>query len=190
LKRSDDDTLASASKHQNHHQMSLPVSMHQNGEWLTAGIGNFVHSEGLPFLVVDKPTFHHMVCEARFALAKYQIPDLKLVSANLLDITYETYFTQNLLKLNTGIEMFGICLYGDSATIQRKPFLNIIAACVKEPSIVLGITDATSHHEEGKKKDSSYVAHKFMPWMKKLDPEHTFWTVFSLMGRVTSKRWA
>jgi hypothetical protein len=45
---------------------------------------------------------------------------------------------------------------------------------MKEPSEVLEITDATSHLEKGVKKDSSYVAAKFMPWMKKLDPEDTF----------------
>jgi hypothetical protein len=57
LKRSDDDTLASAGR-QNHHQISLPASMHQNGTRLTVAISNIVHSKGLPFSVVDKPTFH------------------------------------------------------------------------------------------------------------------------------------
>jgi hypothetical protein len=173
LKRSDDDTLASAER-RNHHQMLLPASMYQNGDRLTAAIANFVHSEGLPFSVVDKPTFHYMLREARYAPAKYKMPDRKLVGGNLLDVTYETYFAHNLKKLNIGIEMFGICLYGDSATIRRKPFLNILAACVKEPSIVLEITDATSHLETGEKKDASYGAEQFIPWMKKLDPENKF----------------
>jgi hypothetical protein len=64
--------------------------------------------------------------------------------------------------------MFGICLYGDSTTIRRKPFFNILAACVKEPSIVLEIINATSHLEKGYTQDSSYVAnleHKFLDWV-------------------------
>jgi hypothetical protein len=48
----------------------------------------------------------------------------KLVGGNLLDVTYETYFAHNLIKLNTGIEIFGICLYGESTIIRRKPFLD------------------------------------------------------------------
>jgi hypothetical protein len=70
LKRSDNDTLASL-EHYNHHQMSLPTAMHKNGEQLTAAIANFVHSKGLPFSVVDKPTFQQMIREARFAPEKY-----------------------------------------------------------------------------------------------------------------------
>jgi hypothetical protein len=110
LKRLDDDTLAYL-EHRNNLQMSLPASMHQNGKGLTAAITNFVHFEGLPFSVVDKPTFQYMIREARFAPTKYKMPDRKLVGGNLLDVTYETYFAHSLMKLNTGIEMFGICLY-------------------------------------------------------------------------------
>ena len=152
-------------------QMSLETSLHQNGVRLTAAIANFVHSEGLPFSVVDKPTFHAMLAEARYAPAKYSIPNRRLIGGNLLDLTYATYFDDNIAKLNVGIEMYGICLYGDSATIRRKPFLNILAASVHEPSIVLEIADATDHLKCGGKKDSAYVAKQFLPWMKKLDPQ-------------------
>jgi hypothetical protein len=41
--------------------MLLKASLQQNGVRLTAAIANFVHFEGLPFLVVDKPTFHVMI---------------------------------------------------------------------------------------------------------------------------------
>jgi hypothetical protein len=68
---------------------------------IIAAITNFVHSEGLPFSVVDKPTFREMLHGAHFAPAKYYIPDHKSVSGNLSDITYETCFAhQNLQKLN------------------------------------------------------------------------------------------
>jgi hypothetical protein len=154
-------------------QMSLEASLQQNGIRLTAAIANFVHSEGLPFSVVDKPTFHAMIAEARYAPAKYSIPNRRLIGGNLLDLTYATYFDANIAKLNVGIEMYGICLYGDSATIRRKPFLNILAASVNEPCIVLEIADATDHLKCGGKKDSAYVAKQFLPWMTKLDPQNT-----------------
>jgi hypothetical protein len=57
-----------------------------------------------------------------------------------------------MLKLNVGIEMYGIRLYEDSATIKRKPFLYILAASGKEPSIVLEIADVSDHLSKGKKK--------------------------------------
>jgi hypothetical protein len=130
--------------------MSIQSSLHQNGETLTATIANFVHSEGLPFSIVDKPAFHAMLHEARVVRAKYNVPNCKLIGGNLLDITYEIHFAQNMLKLNDEIEMYGICLYGDSVTFKHKHFLNILAASVKEPSIVLEIADATDHLNKGK----------------------------------------
>ncbi len=154
-------------------QMSIEASLQQNGVRLTAAIANFVHSEGLPFSVVDKPTFHAMLDEARYTPAKYSIPNRHLIGGNLLDLTYATYYEENLAKLKEGIEMYGICLYGDSATIRRKPFLNILAASVNEPCIVLEIADATDHLKGGGKKDSTYVAKQFLPWMRKLDPQNT-----------------
>ena len=162
-----------ADERRRYSQMSIEASMQQSGVRLTAAIANFVHSEGLPFSVVDKPTFHAMLEEARYTPAKYTIPNRRLIGGNLLDLTYATYFDDNLAKLNEGIEMYGICLYGDSATIRRKPFLNILAASVHEPCIVLEIADATDHLKEGGKKDSTYVAKQFLPWMKKLDPQNT-----------------
>jgi hypothetical protein len=154
-------------------QMSIEASLQQNGVRLTAAIANFVHSEGLPFSVVDKPTFHAMLEEARYTPSRYTIPNRHHIGGNLLDLTYATYFEDNLAKLNEGIEMYGICLYGDSATIRRKPFLNILAASVNEPCIVLEIADATDHLKCGGKKDSTYVAQQFLPWMQKLDPQNT-----------------
>lgn len=168
-----DDSFGTAERRK-YNQMSIQASLHQNGDVLTAAIANFVHSEGLPFSIVDKPTFHVMLNEARFAPVKYKVPNRKMMGGNLLDITYETYFAANMKKLNDGIEMYGICLYGDSATIKRKPFLNILAASVKEPSIVLEIADATDHLKEGGKKDSSYVAGCFIPWCRRLDPDNKF----------------
>jgi hypothetical protein len=37
-------------------------------------IANIVHSEGLPFSIVDKLTFYAMLHEAHFAPAKYNVP--------------------------------------------------------------------------------------------------------------------
>jgi hypothetical protein len=111
--------------------MSIQSSLHQkNGENLSATIANF--SEGLPVSAADKPTFRSMILEAHFALAKYNMPNHKLFGGNLLDITYETYSAHNQLKLNDGIDMYGICLYANSTAIKQKPFLNILVALVKE----------------------------------------------------------
>jgi hypothetical protein len=60
-----DDPLAS-DKHRKYSQMLIQSLLHQNGENLTAAIiANFVHSKGLPFSIVDKPTFHAMLPMAR-----------------------------------------------------------------------------------------------------------------------------
>jgi hypothetical protein len=105
-------------EHRKYSQMSIQSLLHQNGENLTAAIANFVHSEGLPFSIVDKLTFHAMLHKARFSLTKCNVPSHYLIGGNLLDITCKTYIAQNLVRLNDGIEMYGICLYGDSATIN------------------------------------------------------------------------
>ena len=43
--------------------MSIEASLQQNGVWWTAAMVNFVHSKGLSFSVVNKPTFHVMLEE-------------------------------------------------------------------------------------------------------------------------------
>jgi hypothetical protein len=167
------NTLASEERHNYSQILAIQSLLHQNREKLMAAIINFmVHSKGLPFSIFDKPT-SFMQCFMRPVL--HQLGTTCLTIRWLVEIyltsLYETYFAQNPLKLNDGIEMYIICLYGDSATIKREPFLNILAALVKEPSIVLEISDATDHLKTGNIQDSTYVASHFLPWCNKLDPE-------------------
>jgi hypothetical protein len=68
--------------------------------------------------------------------------------------------------------MYGICLYGNYATIKQKPFLSILVTLVKELSFILGIANAKDDLQLGGKKDSTYVANCFLPGCKTLDPQN------------------
>jgi hypothetical protein len=81
-------------------------------------------------------------------------------------------------------------MYGNSATIKNKPFLNILAASVKEPNIVLEITDAPDHLKKGKKKTRPMLPNGLFPSATNWTLTTNYLIVFSLMVRVMSKRQA
>jgi hypothetical protein len=66
--------------------------------------------------------------------------------------------------------------------------LKTLAASVKEPSIVLEISDTTDHLNKSTKKDSSYVAKRFIPWCNKWTLTTNYSIAFSSMVWVMSKR--
>ena len=67
-------------------------------------------------------------------------------------------------------EHFGLYFYGDSATIYRRPLLNIMAGSAETSAVVLGIVDGSEQYQIGGIKNAEYIANQFLPFMKKHDP--------------------
>jgi hypothetical protein len=147
----------------------------------------FIHCCGLPFSIANHPSFLKVIKLAKNVGNGYVLPNRRLIAGVLLDITYE--HMQDIQKENllNQVELFGLSLYGDGATIHKMPLLNMLASGVHENVAVLDIVDATEHIQQGGKKDAEYIASLFEPYIEmfeKASPNSVDYLSFDGAGNV------
>jgi hypothetical protein len=155
------------------HQLKLGPNM-VNPELkknLDVAVADWIHSCNLPFYLAEDQKFKHMLSLARHSPANYVPPNRRAVGGVLLTANYNHVWDQSVADLKKGAETFGLTFYGDGATIQRNPKMNLLCAGVHNPCAVLDIADCSGHMSRGGKKDAAYIARLFLPIMRKLDPE-------------------
>ena len=99
--------------------------MTSNETCLTFAIADLIISEGLSFNLAQKPRFKKVLELAKYASIRYQPPNRKLISNDLLDVIYDQNTERNLSLIEKESEIFGLLFLGDGATISRVPLLNI-----------------------------------------------------------------
>jgi hypothetical protein len=67
------------------------------------------------------------------------------------------------------VDIFGLTIYGDGATIKSVPLINILAAGPNNPFALLDIVDCTTHLQSGGKKDATYVSSMILPLIKRME---------------------
>ena len=67
--------------------------------------------------------------------------------------------------------IFGVTVFGDSATIKSIALVNVFAAGVNNPFALLDITNCTHHLARWGKKDARYIANIVMPLIKQMELE-------------------
>ncbi len=134
-------------------------------------IAHLIHARCLPFDVSGDALFSKMCTLIQATNGTYVPPNRHQVSGHLLDSLYKAHMKTTEASLITDSELYGLTAYGDGATIVRVPLLNILVGGVHEPQGLLDIVDCTGHMAEGGTKNATYVAHQFLPFMRKLDPQ-------------------
>jgi hypothetical protein len=173
----------------------------KNATRLTSAIAEFVYSKGLSFSATEGEHFMQILKLSRLVSTSYRPPTRKALSNELLDVSYEMRLEKYMNDLDIDAEVYGLSMFGDGATVHGMPLMNILASGVGEPSAVLAIVDCklrlfcfcflfsvttnlifcchsfpfagTEHLVAGGKKNATYVAGLFDPWVKKLDPLST-----------------
>jgi len=97
--------------------------------------------------------------EAKNIGKDYKLPTRQSIGGKYLDALYETYWKAQMDSLLIDVDVFGVTIFGDGATIKGNPLLNVLAAGVHNPFALLDIVDCTEHHANGGKKDAHYLAH-------------------------------
>ena len=138
---------------------------------LDVAVADWIHSCNLPFYVAEDPKFKNMLLKARHSPANYVPPNRRAVGGVLLTANYNHVLESSISDLKKGAEIFGLTFYGDGATIQRNPKINLLCSGVHNPCAVLDIADCSGHMSRGGKKDAAYIARLFIPIMKMLDPQ-------------------
>jgi len=137
---------------------------------LTIAIADFIYSEGLPFSLVESPKLQRILTCAKLASSTYIPPSRKEIGDTLLTETYEVHIKIQDNNLCKDADVFGLCLFGDGATVKRMPLINILASGAHLPAAVLEIVNCQHHLAEGGKKSAEYIAELFKPHMERLDP--------------------
>jgi hypothetical protein len=112
-----------------------------NATRLTSAIAQFVYCKGLSFSSVKGDHFHQILKLACLVTPAYHPPGRKLLSNNLLDLSYKNRMNWYLDSLLKDANMYGLLLFGDGAPVHGMPLMNILATGVHEPSAVLAIVD-------------------------------------------------
>jgi hypothetical protein len=67
------------------------------------------------------------------------------------------------------VDIFGLTIYGDGATIKSMPLINILAARPNNPCALLDIVDCTAHLQSRGKKDALYILSMILPLIQRLE---------------------
>ena len=149
---------------------------------LDTAIAEFCFREGLPFSIVEKPSFTRVIKCAKFASQHYSPPGRDLIRTTYLDASYEAYMKDGAERLLLEGDTFGGSLMADGATVRTMPLTNILASGYHQKTIVLEIVDCTGHLAGGGKKDARFIAGLFKPHMDRIDPEKKFFDVVFFDG--------
>lgn len=112
-----------------------------NATKLTTAIAEFVYCKGLPFSITEGDQFLQILKLSRLVPHSYRPPSRKLLSNDLLDISYDSRLKKYQVDLEMDADVYGLSLFGDGATVHGMPLMNILAAGVGEPSAVLEIVN-------------------------------------------------
>jgi hypothetical protein len=93
------------------------------------------------------------------------------MSGTLLDHLYDSNWKTQMNSVMSKARIFGLTVFGDSATIKTSPLINILAAGVNNPFALLNMVNCTNHASAGKKKDTKYIACLIHPFIEKMELE-------------------
>ena len=164
---------SSFKKPKNHVQSTLVTTNpgNQGVATMDVHLADFILSNGLPPSLVECPKLKLVIEGAKHIPNSYKPPSRQLVAGPLLDTNHATVSNKIDEQLLKNLEVYGLTIFGDGATILRTPLINILAAGVHNEAGLLDIANCTGHMAKGFKKDAEYIAKLFIPHMQRLDPE-------------------
>ncbi len=168
------------------HQSLLVTSSCKNNpvaeRKLSLVINHLCVAHALPLSLPESPLFKKMLIHARNTNNTYKPPNRYEMSGDLLAANYVAYQRDQLNKLLMNVDIFGLGIFGDGATIVKVPMMNILACSAGNPSCVLDVVDCTDHVAKGNKKDAFFICQQMLPHMRKIDPEKNLFDLIAFDG--------
>eukprot|EP00804_Cyclotella_cryptica_P030916 CCRYP_019746-RA/>CCRYP_019746-RA protein AED:0.44 eAED:0.39 QI:0/0/0/1/0/0/2/0/177 len=87
----------------------------------------------------------------------------------MLDLSYKVELEHGFAELMVDADVFGVAVFGDAATMNKCPLVNLFASSFHVPAMLVDIADCTSRLLEGQKKDGTFISNLFLQLLKKLD---------------------
>ena len=73
-------------------------------------------------------------------------------------------------EIERDADLLGLTIYGDGATIDKRPMINIMMASAYNPQALCDVIDCSDHMADGGIKDARFLSSKYIPVMQKFDP--------------------
>ncbi len=148
-----------------------PKSNPNAPEMMDVALADFLHSHCLPFSLAEDPKLLEMIQVARLLGPNYKPPQSELIGGKYLDAIYKQSWKEQMSLLLSEVRIFGVTVFGDSATIKSIALVNVLASGVNNPFALLDIADCTHHLARGGKKDARHIANIVMPLIKQMESE-------------------
>ena len=145
-------------------------------------INHLCVAHALPLSLPESPLFKKMLIHACNTNNSYMLPNWYEMSGDLLEANYVAYQSDQMTKLLMNVDVFGIGIFGDGATIVKVPMMNILACLAGNPSCALDVVDCSDHVAKGNKKDAFFICQQMLPHMQKIDPEKTLFDLIAFDG--------
>ena len=87
------------------------------------------------------------------------------MSRDLLEANYVAYQSDQMNKLLMNVDIFGLGIFGDGATIVKVPMMNVVVCLAGNPSCVLDVVDCSEHVAKGNKKYAIFICQKMLPYI-------------------------
>ena len=149
---------------------------------LSLAINHFAAANVLPLSISECPLLNRMLVYARNTNNMYKPPKKDEMSGSLLEANYVAYHTNAMTRLMTNVDVFGMAIYGDGATIVKVPMINILASSAGNPNCIVDVIDCSEHMSEGGKKDAFYICQQILPQMRVLDPQRQYFDLIAFDG--------
>jgi hypothetical protein len=119
---------------------------------LHLALAELCHANGLAFGIPSCREMKLVLTLARQVGESYKPPGRNEVGGTLLESNYSTHKDTQMATLASDLEVYGVALYGDGATIKKMPLVNVLASGAHNTAAVLEIHDCSGHCSQGKKK--------------------------------------
>ncbi len=121
---------------------------------LIVSIADCIHSNSLPFRLTKDLKFVAMIRAAKFAPSNYVTSTQFAIAGELLDATYNTYMAKVKCEIERDADLLGLTIYGDGATIDKRPMINVMTAIAYNPQALCDVIDCSDHMADGGIKDA------------------------------------
>ncbi len=120
-----------------HHEFPKTESINEIGccySW-------FHPQQFLSFSISKYKMFQAMICPTKCVISWYITLSFVSVAGFLLDANCNIPMSKMMNNMKCNATIFGLTIYGDCATIDKRPMINIMVASTHEPQALLYVMD-------------------------------------------------
>jgi len=138
---------------------------------------NFNYNNSLSFSILKDSIFKARIPAKKHISTGYMTLSWQTITGSLLDCHYEIHMKEMYQHLWWDTDAFGVTIYGDGDTINKRPMINIMAASACDPQYLIHVVSYLDHMADEGIKDACYLVSQYIHAIVKLDEK---WTIYNM----------